>query len=156
MEQFDKVMRDLSLKMARTTTRRGFLSRTVQASVGMGLLVGVLFGYGKRSFASGCLSFPAAPYDPNHPDDPNVQWCANPDMHADDCNYGGEGNIQYVTCMCADSDGPCENCPTDYTLDYTYRCCCDGRAKRCTKCKKTNSDGTVSFCKFAQLGASCP
>ena len=143
MEQFDKVMRDLSLKMARTTTRRGFLTRTVQASVGLGLAAGTLFGSGRRAFADSC-GYIMTEVDGR---------CAS--SHADNCNYRTP-STSYLTCQCG--DGPCENCPDGYSLDSqldTWACCCGNRAKRCTICTKKNPGGIDTQCAFSQLGAAC-
>ena len=145
LDRIDVIAKRLSVRLARASSRRDFLSKGAQALVAVGLGAWGFFGAGKAAFATGCAQIPGQ-------ECLLYSFCCS--STALDC--GGSPPGPYIpTCIC---DGcACQDCPSGWeliTAPYTYVCCCNGFVNRCSECTQTVM-GNPSFCVFTQVGDSC-
>ena len=125
----DRIIQKVAMSMARSATRRDFMSRAVRSIVGVGL--GASFVFGGASYA---LAAPPCDARANNGCSGGNSWCTssgdvngcymdNPVPYCGDCAYDNQGNITGCSTNGGNSGG------------YgSWFCCCNGEMSECTDC----------------------
>jgi hypothetical protein len=137
----DKLVRKVSMGLAKSTTRRGFMSRMARGVVGIGLGASYLFGGNRYAFADADCKF------------------GSKDNCGGDCTGSGDKNGCYGLPYCTGEGKTCGSngeCPTGMEYKGGWTCCCGptGSKKQhtCNDCGPSDG-GRVCICHHT--GADC-
>lgn len=139
-----RLVRRLSVGVAKSTTRRDFLSRMVRGFVGAGFATSMFFGGRQFAYANGCISYSAG-------------TCGGTDCAGGDANgcYGLSGNCaQYtfvgnVQCTVSNHMLHCPANVCNEDIGNYWICCCNNSQMVCMDCHAcyTSPSGTQVDCR---------
>lgn len=140
----DELIRKFSLSLARSTGRRGFLAGVARGTVGLGLLLGGVFGAPPEAFAdSNCSNYEKTDY-PDSCGNSSANYCSSGDGSG--C-YDGDDNVTYCSgCPSDDASG----CPSGHTKGGQWSCCCSNKISTCQDCYDSSSN--LCICKTTDRG----
>jgi hypothetical protein len=124
----DRMVQRLSMMMARSTTRRGLLSRVARATVGVGLGAGFIFGGSRYAFAA-----PPCSAGSDNGCAGGTSWCTG-SGDVNGCYFGDP--VDYCGDCAHDAQGNITGCGNNGNSEDagSWSCCCNGEMSECTDC----------------------
>lgn len=139
----DRFMYKLSVAVAKTSTRRQFLSRLTRGMVGAGLGASMLFGSSQYAFADANCKFHSTPDNGGGPCNGKTR-CGDKDANdpkkpGTPSDANGCGGLPYCAPAECDLTVTPPKCKAPLTDAGYWVCCCKSKLSYCRDCIETGS-----------------